>query len=85
MFCSWSAICRGMRETGTLPNPPYGVTRLYSSFEELKNLFSRDVRDADVVVGSFVPEGVLVGEWVLSAAKGLRVFTTSTRLAPTPL
>lgn len=35
----------------------------------------KEVSDADVVVvGSFVPEGILVGEWVLSTAQGLRVF-----------
>jgi spore maturation protein CgeB len=58
-----------------LPNPPYGQTRLYESVEELKTRYERDVCEADlVVVGSYVPEGVAVGEWVTQAAGGTTAF-----------
>src|SRR5919197_3982994 len=37
---------------------------LYSSLEELRERFDAEVRHADLVmVGSYVPEGVAVGEW----------------------
>jgi len=58
-----------------LPEPPYGRTALYSCLEELKDRFSGDVREADVViVGSYVPEGVAVGEWVTTVARGKKAF-----------
>ncbi len=48
---------------------------LYSSLEELKSRFVQDVRDADLVmVGSYVPEGVAVGEWVTTNTRGLTAF-----------
>jgi spore maturation protein CgeB len=58
-----------------LPDPPYGQTRLYSSLHDLKNRFGRQVREADLVmVGSYVPEGVAVGEWVTAEAQGITAF-----------
>jgi spore maturation protein CgeB len=58
-----------------LPTPPYGRTQLYGSVAEVKERFASDVRDADlVVVGSYVPEGVAVGEWVTSVARGVTAF-----------
>src|SRR5438067_8464621 len=54
-----------------LPEPAYGTTALYASVDDLKRRFAQDVADADVViVGSYVPEGVAVGEWVTSTAGG---------------
>ena len=58
-----------------LPRPPYGRTELYGSLGELYGRFAADVARADVVVvGSYVPDGVMVGEWVLEIARGGRVF-----------
>ena len=58
-----------------LPNPPYGETHLYNSVEELRSRFGGRVRSADaVIVGSFVPEGVSVGEWVTEHADGVTAF-----------
>ncbi|MDP8965867.1 MAG: glycosyltransferase [Cyanobacteriota bacterium] len=58
-----------------LPNPSYCHTKLYSSLDELKDSFTQEVRDADfVMVGSYVPEGVAVGEWVTATARGVRAF-----------
>jgi spore maturation protein CgeB len=58
-----------------LPHPPFGRTALYASFEELRDRYASDVRQADfVIVGSYVPEGVAVGNWVLEEAGGVRAF-----------
>jgi spore maturation protein CgeB len=58
-----------------LPQPPYGRTLLYASVTELKDRFAKSVRDADlVVVGSYVPDGIEVGEWVCSTARGTTAF-----------
>ncbi len=58
-----------------LPDPPWGTTRLYSSVAELRADHTRAVHEADlVIVGSFVPEGVAVGEWVIETAAGLAAF-----------
>lgn len=58
-----------------IPGPGCGSIELYSSMDELKARFSDNVRTADfVMVGSYVPEGALVGEWVLETAKGTTAF-----------
>ena len=58
-----------------LPHPPYGETHLYGSVEELRSRFGRQVRAADaVIVGSFVPDGVMVGDWVTRHADGITAF-----------
>jgi spore maturation protein CgeB len=58
-----------------LPNPPYGRTELYSSLKELKQRFTADVRRADlVIVGSYVMEGIEIGEWVTRIAEGPTAF-----------
>ncbi|WP_437729961.1 CgeB family protein [Sorangium sp. So ce1335] len=58
-----------------LPNPPYGKTEQYSSIPELRDRFSRAVREADlVIVGSFVPEGATVGAWITEEARGKTAF-----------
>lgn len=58
-----------------LPEPPYGRTVLYGSLEDLDARFREDVADADlVIVGSFVPQGVAVGDWVQRTARGLTAF-----------
>jgi len=55
--------------------PPWGRTELYTSLDELRERFGDDVEDADlVIVGSYVPEGVAVGEWVAERATGLTAF-----------
>ncbi len=58
-----------------LPNPPYGRTAVYSSLDELRGNFADDVAEADfVMVGSYVPEGVAIGEWVTQVSTGLTSF-----------
>ena len=58
-----------------LAEPPYGTTILYDSFEELRETHADLVREADlVIVGSYVTEGVRVGDWVLRTAEGVTAF-----------
>lgn len=58
-----------------LTRPRWCTTRIYRSLAELRDRFTRDVRDADaVIVGSYVPRGVQVGQWVQRTARGVRVF-----------
>ncbi len=58
-----------------LPNPPYGLTQLYKSLPELKKRFARKVSNADLcIVGSYVPDGVAVGEWVMRTCRGVKAF-----------
>ena len=54
-----------------LANPPYGRTELYTDLTDLKQRFAYAICDADlVIVGSYVPEGIAVGEWVTVATSG---------------
>src|SRR5690554_5447418 len=47
----------------------------YGSVEELKTKFGPLVGSADlVVVGSYVPEGVVVSRWVLDISEGVTAF-----------
>jgi spore maturation protein CgeB len=58
-----------------LPNPPYGLTQLYKSVAELKRRFTRNVMNADLcIVGSYVPDGVSIGEWVTKTCRGVKAF-----------
>jgi spore maturation protein CgeB len=65
----WYAANRDM------PAPPGARTHIYSSVEELQQNYSDAVRNADlVVVGSYVPEGIAVGEWATTTAEGVTAF-----------
>lgn len=65
---SWYAGNRDM------PQPPWGRTVLYDSVAELQE-YAGEVQSADaVVVGSYVPDGIAVGQWIQKTAAGLRVF-----------
>jgi spore maturation protein CgeB len=57
------------------PKSPHCRIGLYKSLEQLQTRFTKSVRDADlVIVGSYVPDGVKVGEWVIENARGLTAF-----------
>lgn len=65
----WYAANRDM------PRLPYADCRLYADLPELRRRFRDEVRRADfVMVGSYVPEGVAVGEWVTETARGVTGF-----------
>lgn len=54
---------------------PYCTVALYGSLKELKARFTGLIRTADVVVvGSYVPDGIAVGEWVTTTAKNSTAF-----------
>lgn len=58
-----------------LPEPPYGTTVLYRDMADLQSRFGGVIQQADaVIVGSFVPEGARVGEWVLANTGGVAAF-----------
>jgi spore maturation protein CgeB len=58
-----------------MPQPEFCRLELYDSLAELRDRFAHAVRDADlVIVGSYVPEGVDVGEWVIRTARGATAF-----------
>jgi spore maturation protein CgeB len=58
-----------------LPAPPWGRTDLYRSLDELRARFAAEVGEAELVVlGSYVPEGASVGEWVLDVTAGVVAF-----------
>lgn len=65
----WYAANRDM------PDPPYCQLGLYADLAELAQCYTDRVRTADlVIVGSYVPEGVAVGDWVHRTASGLTAF-----------
>lgn len=54
---------------------PYCSVELYSNLDELKQRFTALIRAADVVVvGSYVPDGIAVGQWVTSIARNATAF-----------
>lgn len=54
---------------------PYAEFGLYASLDELRSRYEQTIREADyVVVGSYVPDGIAVGDWVLATAKCLTAF-----------
>jgi spore maturation protein CgeB len=58
-----------------LTSPSFCRTELYGSLEELFDRFTDEVAGADaVVIGSYVPDGVGVAEWVLGTATGTTAF-----------
>ncbi len=73
LFCErdvpWYANSRDLRELRG------AGLRLYGSLNELAEHAGGDIRTADlVIVGSFLPEGTAVAEYVLSVAEGRTAF-----------
>ncbi|MCE5276891.1 MAG: glycosyltransferase [Planctomycetaceae bacterium] len=65
----WYAANRDM------PNPPFGRTQLYRSLDDLRDRFAAELADSDLaIVGSYVPRGASVGQWVLRTARGATAF-----------
>ena len=58
-----------------LARPGFCTTHLYGDLDELERHHGQLVRDADaVILGSFVPDGIAVGRWLLETARGVRAF-----------
>ena len=54
---------------------PYARVVLYKDLQALQREHTATIRAADaVIVGSYVPEGVRVGEWILLTARGVVAF-----------
>lgn len=57
------------------PISPAGRLRLYQSLAELNNRYADEVQNADLcIVGSYVPQGCEVGEWVTQTSQGVTAF-----------
>lgn len=58
-----------------LPDDLAPCLTLYDSVEALREQHGRDITTADVVVlGSFVPDGACIADWLLQAARGVTAF-----------
>jgi len=58
-----------------MPEPPFCRTHLYDSLDELEQRHAQAVAAADlVIVGSYVPDGIAVIDWVLATARGQVAF-----------
>jgi spore maturation protein CgeB len=58
-----------------LPDPGFCNLALYQSIDDLKKHFTEQIREADLVmIGSYVPEGVEIGQWVTQTAQGIKAF-----------
>ena len=58
-----------------LSRPPFCKASLYELVAQLEASFAAPVRDADLVIlGSYVPEGVAVGQFVTATARGITAF-----------
>jgi spore maturation protein CgeB len=54
---------------------PYCEVGLYGSLDELRERYAERVKQADfVIVGSYVPDGIAVGEWVTATARNGKAF-----------
>jgi spore maturation protein CgeB len=63
------------REHRDLPSADYCRIHLYGSLPELARRHAARVRDADLVIlGSYVPDGIAIGEWLTSGATGVTAF-----------
>jgi spore maturation protein CgeB len=55
--------------------PDFCKVGLYHSLEDLKTGYYSEVEKADLVItGSYVPEGIAAGQWVLETASGIKAF-----------
>jgi spore maturation protein CgeB len=57
-----------------LPDPQYCRVQLYSRIAELEQHFPGDIPADLVILGSFVPQGAALAEWILPRCCGLAAF-----------
>lgn len=63
------------RDHRDLEPPRDWSVKLYESLQDIPRRFGTGIRDADlVIVGSYVPDGIAIGEWVTSHARGITAF-----------
>jgi spore maturation protein CgeB len=62
-------------ENRDLPKPTYARTSVYTSLDDLEQVHVADIHGADlVIVGSYVPEGIRIGDLVHRKAGGVTAF-----------
>jgi spore maturation protein CgeB len=57
-----------------LADPQYCKTHVYSSIAQLDDFFPDEIGADLIILGSFVPEGAALAEWLLPRAAGLTAF-----------
>jgi spore maturation protein CgeB len=63
------------RQHRDLTKPSSWTVRLYQSLPDVPRLFGQVIRDADlVIVGSYVPDGIAIADWVTAQAEGITAF-----------
>jgi spore maturation protein CgeB len=63
------------REHRDLENPEYCRVGLYGSLISLAQRYADSVRNADLVIlGSYVPDGIAIAEWLTAGATGITAF-----------
>ncbi|MGY3074181.1 spore maturation protein CgeB [Bradyrhizobium sp. LM6.10] len=63
------------REHRDLTKPSAWTVELYQSLKDIPLRFGKMIRDADlVVIGSYVPDGIAISEWVTTHTGGLTAF-----------
>ena len=63
------------REHRDLTKPSSWTVALYQSARDVPRRFGKLIRDADlVIIGSYVPDGVAISEWITSQARGITAF-----------
>jgi spore maturation protein CgeB len=63
------------REHRDLSQANYCQVELYKSLKDLPSRFGHLVADADLVIlGSYVPDGAMLGEWLTRQARGITAF-----------
>jgi spore maturation protein CgeB len=63
------------RQNRDVENLPYCRVELYETLPEVPRRFGARVRDADLVIlGSYVPDGAVLSDWITSRAKGVTAF-----------
>src|SRR5262245_22584059 len=63
------------REHRDLPTVPYCDAKLYRNLRDFPRLYGRLVAEADLVVlGSYVPDGATLADWITSNATGVTAF-----------
>jgi spore maturation protein CgeB len=63
------------RDNRDLQRPDYCKIGLYGSLTQLGRRYADLVRDADLVIlGSYVPDGIAIGDWTTARATGVTAF-----------
>jgi spore maturation protein CgeB len=63
------------RDHRDLTKPSSWKVRLYRQLQDLPRLFGSLIRDANlVIIGSYVPDGIAIAEWVTAHAQGITAF-----------